>query len=227
VAASTAIAIAVLRAFALQMGSDLAPVDLAALAMVVEAEVMRTPTTLADVHTVVGGAPGELFVVRGGVAERSLATPSDLEIVGLATGTAPQASRHGGGDAGDEARAERFLGLWQGEPADVLRRELGDVMFAAHAAYAAAGCSDAVVDLAVDEARKRRDAGGAVFGAKASGRGRGGTVVLLGPHGKVWYEALRIKKALHAATGHSAHVFRWSSPGACAFGAIELRPASA
>jgi hypothetical protein len=50
--------------------------------------------------------------------------------------------------------------------------------------------------------------------------------VLLGERGKVWYEALRIKKALLQATGHSGHVFRWSSPGALAFGSIELQPNS-
>ena len=49
-------------------------------------------------------------------------------------------------------------------------------------------------------------------------------MLLLGEHGKVWYEALRIKKALLEKTGHSAHVFRWSSPGALSFGAIELQP---
>jgi hypothetical protein len=49
-------------------------------------------------------------------------------------------------------------------------------------------------------------------------------VLLLGEHGKVWLEALRVKKALLARTGHSAHVFRWSSPGAAAFEPIELLP---
>ena len=72
--------------------------------------------------------------------------------------------------------------------------------------------------------RRCRASGGAGLGAKATGRGGGGAVLLLGEHGKVWYEALRIKKALHDKTGHSAHVFRWSSPGAFAFGAIELQP---
>ena len=38
--------------------------------------------------------------------------------------------------------------------------------------------------------------------------------VMLGERGKVWYEALRIKKALLQQTGHSGHIFRWSSPGA-------------
>ena len=57
-----------------------------------------------------------------------------------------------------------------------------------------------------------------------TGRGGGGTVLLLGEQGKVWYEALRAKKALNQATGHSGHVFRWSSPGAAAFGEVVLEP---
>ena len=63
-----------------------------------------------------------------------------------------------------------------------------------------------------------------MFGAKLSGRGGGGTVVLLGERNKVWYEALRAKKHLLEATGNSAHIFRWSSPGALAFGSIDLEP---
>ena len=68
---------------------------------------------------------------------------------------------------------------------------------------------------------------GLVFGGKITGGGSGGTVVMLGERGKVWYEALRIKKALLEHTGHSAHIFRWSSPGAVVFGGIELRPSGA
>ena len=76
----------------------------------------------------------------------------------------------------------------------------------------------------VDFLRERREAGGAVHGARMIGRGGGGTVLLLGEHGKVWYEALRAKKALNQATGHSGHVFRWSSPGAALFGSVDLEP---
>jgi L-arabinokinase len=224
VAASSAITVAALRAFALLAGGDLPAPELAGLCTVVEGLVMRTPLLLADAQTVASARAGELLALRGDTVEQSLVVPSDLEVVALDTGVVPTAPRHGGEAVADAARAERFRELWQAEPSLLHRAELGELLFAAHADYATAGRGHPVVDLVVDEARKRCVAGGALHGAKATGRGGGGTVVLLGPHGKIWYEALRIKKVLHAATGHSAHVFRWSSPGACAFGSIELRP---
>ncbi|MCA8950123.1 MAG: hypothetical protein KDE27_11520, partial [Planctomycetes bacterium] len=78
-----------------------------------------------------------------------------------------------------------------------------------------------VGDFVVEVARQRRAAGAALWGATLAGRG---VVAVLGDHTKAWHEALRLKKALRDKTGHSAHVFRYSSPGAIAFGAIELQP---
>lgn len=127
----------------------------------------------------------------------------------------------------ENARARRFLALLQQELTKERRRELGDLMFESHAAYGACGLGDPTTDLLVSTAMHRRDGGAALYGAKVSGGGRGGTVVLLGDRGQVWYEALRIKKALLQATGHSGHIFRWSSPGALSFGTIELRPVDA
>ena len=49
-------------------------------------------------------------------------------------------------------------------------------------------------------------------------------MVVLGERTKAWHEALRIKKELLAQTGHSAEIFRWSSPGAEAFGTLRLTP---
>lgn len=127
----------------------------------------------------------------------------------------------------ENARVERFAALLRAPLDAAARTELGALMAASHAAYTAAGLGSEATDLLVREAEQRRAAGAPLVGAKTSGRGGGGTVVLLGERGKVWYEALRLKKALSLATGHSAHVFRWSSPGALAFGGIELRPRGA
>lgn len=124
----------------------------------------------------------------------------------------------------ENARVERFAALLRGPIDAAVRAELGALMAASHAAYTAAGLASEATDLLVREAEQRRASGAPLVGAKASGRGGGGTVVLLGERGKVWYEALRLKKALLTATGHSAYVFRWSSPGAVSFGGIELRP---
>jgi L-arabinokinase len=124
----------------------------------------------------------------------------------------------------ENARAERFLHLLRQDLTPAVRRELGDLMFASHAAYSACGLGESATDFLVYQARQRRAAGAAIYGAKVTGGGSGGTVVLLGERGKVWYEALRIKKALLQATGHSAEIFRWSSPGAMAFGILRLAP---
>jgi galactokinase len=88
----------------------------------------------------------------------------------------------------------------------------------------ASGRSNDACDLVVNVLKQRRELGGGVLGARLTGRGGGGTVVLVGEPTKVWYEALRAKKALNEATGHSGHVFRWSSPGAMSFGSIVLQP---
>ncbi|MCK5944966.1 MAG: hypothetical protein KAI24_23465, partial [Planctomycetes bacterium] len=150
--------------------------------------------------------------------------PGDLEFIGLETGsqTDPDAAEQE--VAGEGERVARFRELLGQPPTAELRRELGDLLFASHDAYRTAGLGDDACDLVVEFARKRRDAGGAVLGARMTGRGGGGTVLLLGEHGKIWYEALRAKKALSEATGHSGHIFRWSSPGAASFGAIDLTP---
>lgn len=125
----------------------------------------------------------------------------------------------------ENARVERFRSLL-GQPVTAAAGdELGELMYASHASYSACGLGNEVTDFLVEQVRARRALGGAVFGAKITGGGSGGTVALLGERGKVWYEALRIKKALLQHTGHSAHVFRWSSPGALAFGSITLHPA--
>lgn len=125
----------------------------------------------------------------------------------------------------ENQRVERFRALLQTEPTESVRQELGALMYEAHAGYSACGLGHEVTDFLVEQAKLRAAAGAPLYGAKVTGGGSGGTVVLFGARGKVWYEALRLKKALQQHTGHSGHVFRWSSPGAFAFGHVELRPA--
>ncbi|MEZ6037520.1 MAG: hypothetical protein R3F29_08570 [Planctomycetota bacterium] len=232
VAASTSIIVAALRAFALLYGFELTAHDLAELCQIVETEVLGVEARRCDPMTTVLAESGELLVLDGPVGDLSgrLAVPSDLEFVALDTGVRRVADAPTpvalGADAGraDADRVARFRSLLEQPPSLELRSALGDVMFDAHDAYVAAGRSHAAADLVVQQARARREAGGGVLGAKLTGVGGGATVLLLGERTKVWYEALRLKKALLEATGHSAHVFRWSSPGALSFGSIELAP---
>ncbi len=221
VAASAAISVAALRALALAYGVALDAGALAAAAERIERDILAAPNRRRDAMAVASFEAGELLAVRDDVAGERFAVPSDLEFVAIDSGV-PSAPADADVDLGDAIR--RFRTLLVAEPSPARRRELGDVLFTAHEAYRAAGRGEMVTDFLVAQARQRRDAGGAVLGAKATGRGGGGTVLLLGEHGKVWYEALRIKKALLQHTGHSGHIFRWSSPGALSFGAIELRP---
>ena len=90
--------------------------------------------------------------------------------------------------------------------------------------FRSVGLGNSVTDLIVDQVRMRRARNTGIYGAKISGGGSGGTVVVLGERTKAWHEALRIKKELLAQTGHSAEIFRWSSPGAEAFGTLRLTP---
>jgi galactokinase len=226
VASSSAVTVAALRAFALQFGLDLPGTEYGRLAQIVERDVLRAHGRVADAMTSALAESGELLALSGGQGDlvARLAIPSGLEFVAIETGTQSIAKADEVVSDDDAQHTRRFQELLGMEPSEANHRELGELMFAAHAEYAAHGQSNEACDLVVDAAKQRRDAGGSVFGAKLSGRGGGGTVVLLGEHGKVWYEALRVKKALKDATGHSGHIFRWSSPGAMSFGSIVLEP---
>jgi galactokinase len=224
VAASAAISVAALRAVGLAYGVDLDARALAAAVSRIERDIVAAPNRGRDAMAVASAEAGELLAVHDAAAAERIAVPTDLEFVAIDSGV-PSSLADADVDLDDEIR--RFQALLTAEPSPAHRRELGDVLFAAHEAYRAAGRSEPTTDFLVEQARARRDAGGAVLGAKATARGGGGTVLLLGEHGRVWYEALRIKKALLQHTGHSGHIFRWSSPGALAFGSIELRPTGA
>lgn len=222
--ASAAVAVAALRALALHFAVELAVDEVATIVAAVERDLLGLPASAVDAVVACAAAAGELLLTHGaGAAPQSLVVPSDLEFVALDSG--PRAPVAPLPPAPPEpSRVARCLELLGQAPSPAARHELGDLMFASHAGLAAAGRSSANADFVVATALQRRAAGGAVFGARLSGSGGGGAVVLCGEQTKVWYEALRIKKALAAATGHSAHVFRWSSPGAFAFGSIDLLP---
>lgn len=223
-ASSTAIAVAALYALANAYGMPLPADEAATLADRVAREVVGEVVDAVATRTVVHARGGSLCA---GVDDFT-ALPDALELVGIDLGVA----RTPLGDASpapayveaENARVARFRALCQTPLDEQVRSELGDLLFAAHRDLAALGRGHERSDFVVDLVAQRRAAGGPVLGAKATGDGGGGTVLLLGEHGKVWLEALRVKKALLARTGHSAHVFRWSSPGAAAFEPIELLP---
>ncbi|MBL8729065.1 MAG: hypothetical protein JNM25_11580 [Planctomycetes bacterium] len=226
---SAAVEVAAMQAFAAAYGVELGGEDLARLCHVVETEVAGVESGMIAQATAVVAEADELLAVRCAPWQvvDSVHVPMDLEFVGLDTGVRRRGSAPALPANGQDARAERFLGLLQQELTPARREQLGDLLLDVHAGYAAAGRGCATADFLIEQVRARRAAGAPVYGGKLMGHGSGGAVVLLGERGKVWYEALRIKKALLAHSGHSAHIFRWSSPGALSFGGIELRPSGA
>jgi galactokinase len=119
----------------------------------------------------------------------------------------------------EHARAREFLSLLAGEPgADDLGR-LGDLMYESHAGYARCGLAVPRTDEIVEAVRTAGRSAGLV-GARISGGGSGGAVVVLGlaeaePHVRAIAESL------------GAGLLGGSSPGAALFGVREVLRAAA
>jgi galactokinase len=126
----------------------------------------------------------------------------------------------------ENQRAREFLALMRQAPSsaaelDAQGARLGELMYAAHASYSECGLGSTGTDRIVGLVRRRGAASG-LYGAKITGGGSGGTVVVLGRSSAA--EAVREVAADYAReTGHSPHLFSGSSPGASAFGARRAR----
>lgn len=205
-----AVATATLAAVAELGGGGPGCADLAALA----ARALAIVGTGGDALAATGGEADRLLALRGQppAVDGQVVLPSDLEVLGL-TLPAPAAAAVPPPVAG--AAAERFRARLAQPPDELLQDELGDLMFAAHAA----GGSE-IADWLVDQVRQRRGGSAPLFGACSSG----GSVAFVGRRGKAWYELLRLKKAALDRFGTAPEVLRWSSPGAAAFGCIRLLP---
>lgn len=111
----------------------------------------------------------------------------------------------------EHARTVAFASLVEGRPAGDAAERLGELLYESHAGYSRCGLSVARTDQIVDAVREAgRDKG--LFGARVSGGGSGGTVVVLGrrdaePHVRAIAETL------------GAGLISGSSAGADAFGA--------
>jgi galactokinase len=110
----------------------------------------------------------------------------------------------------EQGRVETFLGLLDG-PVDASRaRLLGELMGASHAGYSRCGLGTAVTDSIVEAVRGAGWERG-LIGARVSGGGSGGTVVVLGRE-----EAEPLVRELSETLG--AGLVRGTSPGASSFG---------
>jgi galactokinase len=130
----------------------------------------------------------------------------------------------------EHARASEFRALLQRPelsaaeegPRRVVLDRLGVLMYEAHASYTACGLGSSGTDRIVELVRELGPEQG-LYGAKISGGGSGGTVVVLSRAGAA--DAVQVVAQRYAReTGHVPHLFVGSSPGASAFGLRRLQP---
>ena len=99
-------------------------------------------------------------------------------------------------------------------------RLLGELMLQSHASYSACGLGSEGTDALVELAKGAGNIRG-IYGAKISGGGSGGTVVVLG-HPSAESEIAAIAEKYAAKFAHNPYVFSGSSLGAAQFGHIVL-----
>ncbi len=99
---------------------------------------------------------------------------------------------------------------------------LGELMFESHQGYSECGLGSEATDLIVHLVREE-GATQELYGAKVTGGGAGGTVVVLGTQSAGAEEAFRrVVARFRDQTGRAPYIFEGSSPGADAFGVLEL-----
>jgi len=117
-------------------------------------------------------------------------------------------------------RVRTFANLLKGDSL-TNATQLGELMYQSHASYSACGLGSGGTDALVKLARKAGPAQG-IYGAKITGGGSGGTVAILGRANAD--DAMQAIADEYAATsGHKPILFRGSSLGAAAFGALRLQ----
>ncbi|MBX3011132.1 MAG: hypothetical protein KF832_06470 [Caldilineaceae bacterium] len=118
-------------------------------------------------------------------------------------------------------RVRTFANLLQGN-ALTNAPQLGELMYQSHASYSACGLGSDGTDQLVHLARQAGPQQG-IYGAKITGGGSGGTVAILG-RADADATVTALAAAYATATGHQPVIFRGSSLGATAFGALHLMP---
>ncbi|MCB9434889.1 MAG: GHMP kinase [Ardenticatenaceae bacterium] len=114
-------------------------------------------------------------------------------------------------------RVQTFARLLAGDPL-ANAPMMGELMYQSHASYSACGLGSDGTDLLVALAR----ATPGVHGAKITGGGSGGTVVVLGETAVIAQATTHIAQQYAAQTGHTPHIFTGSSPGTAQFGTLRF-----
>ena len=99
---------------------------------------------------------------------------------------------------------------------------MGELMYQSNGAYTQCGLGCAAIDELLTYVREEGPSNG-LYGAKVSGGGAGGTVVVLGrKNAEPAFD--RVVSRYRASRGFEPYVFRDSSPGAARFGRWRLEP---
>ena len=113
-------------------------------------------------------------------------------------------------------RVQMFRQLLQAPPNEKQRMQLGELMYASHRSYTACGLGSSGTDRLVDLVQSTGPAHG-LYGARISGGGSGGTVVILGRRDAA--PAIeQIAGAYEKATGYRPYIFSGSAAGSAEFG---------
>jgi L-arabinokinase len=121
----------------------------------------------------------------------------------------------------EHQRVREFRDLLLGRCGESQLRRLGELMYQSHASYSACGLGSRGTDLIVDLVRAAGAERG-LYGARITGGGSGGTVVVVGRADSDRTVA-GIVEQYAETTGYRPHVFSGSSPGAGRFGVQRIR----
>jgi L-arabinokinase len=121
----------------------------------------------------------------------------------------------------EHQRVREFRDLLLSACGEPQLRRLGDLMYQSHASYSACGLGSRGTDLIVNQVRAAGAKQG-LYGARITGGGSGGTVVVVGRADSDRTIA-GIVEQYAETTGYRPHVFSGSSPGACRFGVKHVR----
>jgi L-arabinokinase len=117
-------------------------------------------------------------------------------------------------------RVETFRRLLLAPPDEEQRKRLGELMYQSHSSYSACGLGSRGTQIIVDLVRAEGASNG-LYGARITGGGCGGTVVILGRRDAAGAIA-RVAAAYENITGYHPYIFSGSSPGAVASGSSHL-----
>lgn len=120
-------------------------------------------------------------------------------------------------------RVRLFAEMLQGVQGEINEERLkiaGELMYQSHASYSNCGLGSAATDRIVELAREAGPGQG-IYGAKITGGGSGGTVVIFG-HRDATSVVARVAEIYARETGYQPHIFYGSSPGSAEFGHLRL-----